>query len=142
MPKADISQLAVVRLINNVELGGLFDLKFGRLRAAQDLAWVVSVALHPCACALLPSARRGRASSWAAVSAGVEFGAAETRLAARVILAGLSVTITRRVTINWGTPLHHLSAIGPPLRLPCALTKAGCALPSPNAAAAGCAEMA
>jgi hypothetical protein len=60
----------------------------------------------------------------ALISAGVEFGAAEQRLAGRVILAGLSVTITRRVTINWRTPLHHLSSIAAPLRLPCALTKA------------------
>ena len=49
VPKADISQLAVVQIDNNIELGGLFDWKFGRLRVAQDLpgllAWHIILVL-------------------------------------------------------------------------------------------------
>jgi len=62
-------------------------------------------------------------------------------LAALVILVILART-SGGVTINWCTPLQHLTAIAPTLCLPCALAEATRALPAPNTAAAARAEMA
>ena len=74
-------------------------------------------------------ATRSRRRSWAAP------------LAALVILVILART-SGGVTINWCTPLQHLTAIAPTLCLPCALAEATRALPAPNTAAAARAEMA
>ncbi len=61
---------------------------------------------------------------------------------ARWITWRITARTFRGITIDRCTPLHGLSARTSTLCLPCPYAEATCTVSSPNARAAGCAEMA